>query len=224
MDLDPCRYCTFVGDNCSATSTHVHTQHPGKDCKNYFCWTCGLMFRSSNTLKRHNTTVKHLLEEKKMKMVTEELTNTPWSTTTPEVRYLTFIDHIDQESCAPQPTRKPHGSSSSTLKESTMIIPLRKIGDTQDPRPGHGIYKYRTPTTEKPAAYAKEDNTDNPPIIIEKDDKTLSYIPDKVAEDLINNLINFLDTQEDPTTSTDKEKVPQITTPSAPLTYNRSNQ
>ena len=30
-----------------------------------------------------------------------------------------------------------------------------------------------------------------PPLIIENDDKSLSYVPDQVAEDLVNNLINF---------------------------------
>ena len=35
---------------------------------------------------------------------------------------------------------------------------------------------------------------DNPLFIIENDDKSLSYVPDQVAEDLVNNLINFLNT------------------------------
>ena len=54
--------------------------------------------------------VKHLLEAKKIKKkkkkATENLqqTTTLWSTTNPEVRYLSYIDHIDQEYCAPQPT------------------------------------------------------------------------------------------------------------------------
>ena len=54
---------------------------------------------------------------------------------------------------------------------------------------------------ETPAAYAEEDTPDNPPFIIENDDKTLSYVPDKVAEDLVNNLINILDT-------CDQQKIP----------------
>ena len=58
MELDPCRYCTYVGDNYSITSSHIHTHHPGKDCTNHFCWTCGLMFRKETTLKRHNTNGK----------------------------------------------------------------------------------------------------------------------------------------------------------------------
>ena len=49
-------------------------------------------------------------------------------------------------------------------------------------------------STETPAAYAEEDIQDSPPFIIENDDKALSYVPDQVAEDLVNNLINFLDT------------------------------
>ena len=101
MELDPCKHCSFVGDSQSKTSAHVHTQHPGKDCTNHFCWTCGLMFKKESTLKRHNTSVKHQLEEKRMKIVTENLqySTTLWTTTAPEVRYLSNIDHIDQESC-----------------------------------------------------------------------------------------------------------------------------
>ena len=30
MDLDPCRYCPYVGDDHSTTSSHIHTNHPGK--------------------------------------------------------------------------------------------------------------------------------------------------------------------------------------------------
>ena len=117
-----------MGDNCSTTSSHIHTHHPGKDCTNHFCWTCGLMFRKETTLKRHNTMVRHLLEEKRIKTVTENLqqTTTLWSTTNPEVKYLIYIDHIDQECCAPAPTHKPFISSTYKLKESLIIIPLRR--------------------------------------------------------------------------------------------------
>ena len=205
MELDPCRYCNYVGDNCSTTSSHVHTHHPGKDCNNHFCWTCGLMFRTETTLKRHNTSVKHLLEEKRMRIVTENLqqTTTLWSTTAPEVRYLSYIDHIDQESCAPVPTCKFSISPPNTLKEKPVIIPLEKKCELSDPRPGHGMYKKmkRPISAEIPATYAEEDIPDNPPFIIENDDKFLSYVPDQVAEDLVNNLINFLDT-------CDQQKIP----------------
>ena len=198
MDLDPYKYYQFVGDNCSKTSTHVHTQHPGKDYTNHFCWTCGLMFRSVNNLKRHNTSVKHLLEEKRMKILTEDLqqTTTLWTTTPPEVRYLSYIDHIDQESCAPVPTCKFFNSLPNTLKDRVVIISLEKKCKLQDPRLGYGIYKNikRSISPETPATYAEEDIPDNALFIIENDDKTLSYVPDQVAEDLMNNLINFLDT------------------------------
>ena len=191
MELDPCRYCNSVGDIGSTTSSHVHTHHPGKDCTNYFCWTCGLMFRTKTTLKRHNTSAKHLLEEKRMKIATEDLqqTTTLWPTTVPEVRYPSYIDHIDQESCAPI-------SPPNTLKEKPVIIPLEKKCELADPRPGHGMYKNvkRPISTETPAAYAEEGIPGNPPFIIENDDKSLSYVPDQVAEDLVNNLINFLNT------------------------------
>ena len=56
-------------------------------------------------------------------------------------------------------------------------------------------------SAEIPAAYAEEDTPDNPPFIIGNDDKSLSYVPDQVAEDLVNNLINFLDT-------CDQQKIP----------------
>ena len=52
--------------------------------------------------------VKHLLEakmiKKKRQLENLQQTTTLWSTTNPEVRYLSYIDHIDQEYCAPQPT------------------------------------------------------------------------------------------------------------------------
>ena len=159
----------------------THTHSPScKDCTNHFCWTSGLMFRKETTLKRHNTTVRHLLEEKRIKTVTENLqqTTTIWSTTNPELRYLSYIDHIDQECCAPVPTHKPFISSTYKLKESPIIMPLEKKGEVHDPRPGHGIYSNmkRPISSESPAAYAEEDIPDNPPFIIENNDKSLSYV------------------------------------------------
>ena len=47
---------------------------------------------------------------------------------------------------------------------------------------------------ESPSANEEEDTPDSPPFIIENDDKCLIYVPDQVVEDLVNNLINFLDT------------------------------
>ena len=119
------------------------------------------------------------------------------------MRYLSYIDHIDQESCAPAPTHKFSISPVNTLKDKPVIIPLEKKCEMSDPRPGHRMYKnMRRPILgETPATYAEEDTPDNPPFIIENDDKTLSYVPDKIAEDLVNNLINFLDT-------CDQQKIP----------------
>ena len=160
MELDPCRYCTYMGDNHSTTSSHIHTYHPGKDCTNHFCWTCELMFRKETTLKRHNTMVRQLLEEKRIKTATENLqqTTTLWSTTNPEVRYLSYIDHIDQEYCAPPPTCKPFIPPTYKLKESSITIPLENKGHVHVPRPGHGIYrKMKRPTpSDSPATMQKK--------------------------------------------------------------------
>ena len=136
---------------------------------NHFCWTCGLMFRKETTLKRHNTTARHLLEEKRINTATENLqqTTTLWSTTNPEVRYLSYID---QEHCAPSPTHKPFITPTHKLKESPITIPLENKGNVHDPRPGHGIYRKmkRLTPSEFPAAYAEEDIPDNPPFIREQ--------------------------------------------------------
>ena len=78
-----------------------------------------------------------------MKIAMENLqqTTTLWSTTTPEVRYLSYIDHIDQESCAPAPTHKFSISPVNTLKDKPVIIPLEKKCELSDPRPGQGMYR-----------------------------------------------------------------------------------
>ena len=96
----------------------------------------------------------------------------------------------------PHLLHKPVITPTHKLKESPIIIPLENKGHAHDPRPGHGIYrKMKRPTpSESPAAYAEEDIPDNPPFIIENIDKSLSYVPDQVAEDLVNNLITFLNT------------------------------
>ena len=78
-----------------------------------------------------------------MRIVTENVQQitTLWSTTAPEVRYLSYIDHIDQGICAPVPTCKFSTTPPNTLKENPVIIPLEKKCELSDPRPGHGMYK-----------------------------------------------------------------------------------
>ena len=81
----------------------------------------------------------------------------------------------------PVPTIK---FSNSPLKEKPAIITLEKKCELADPRPGHGMYKNmkRPISAETPATYAEEEIPDNPPFIIENDDKILSFVPDQVAE------------------------------------------
>ena len=43
------------------------------------------------------------------------------------------------------------------------------------------------------ASYPSPDTPDTPPFIIKEKDNSLTYIPDQIAEDLMNNLIKFLD-------------------------------
>ena len=96
------------------------------------------------------------------------------------------------------------------LRQSPITIPLEKKGDTSDPRPGQGIYKkIKIPTPDFPAAYATEDTPDNPPFIIENIDKSLSYVPDQVAEDLFNNLTTFLNTCDQNQTPVELKIAPQ---------------
>ena len=51
---------------------------------------------------------------------------------------------------------------------------------------------------DAPVSYPAPDTLDTPPFIIKEKDNSLTYIPDKEAEDLMNNLIKFLD--ENPNT------------------------
>ena len=99
------------------------------------------MFRKKTTLKRHITSVKHPLEEKRMQTETENLQQitTLWSTTDPEVRCLSHIDHIDQECCAQDPTCKFSIFPLNTLKEKPVTNPLEDKGKKQYPRSGHGM-------------------------------------------------------------------------------------
>ena len=113
------------------------------------------------------------------------------------------------------------------LRQSPITIPLEKKGDTSDPRPGHGIYKkIKKFTPDSPAAYATEDTPDNPPFIIENNDKSLSYVPDHVAEDLFNNLTTFLNTCDQNKTPVELKIVSQedyLHTPSPPDLTDEAN-
>ena len=100
-------------------------------------------------------------------------------------------------------------------------------GDTSDPRPGHGIYKnIKKFTPDSPAAYASEDIPDNPPFIKENNDKSLSYVPDHVAEDLFNNLTTFLNTCDQNNTPVELKIASQedhLNTPSPPDLIDEAN-
>ena len=85
------------------------------------------------------------------------------------------------------------------MSDAPIEIPLEKIGETADPRSRVGIYKKIkfTPRNIKdkdtPASFPAPDTPDTSPFIIKEKDNSLTYIPDQVAEDLMNNLIKFMD-------------------------------
>ena len=203
MELDLCRYCNYVGKNRSSTSTHIHTKHPGMDCINYHCWTCGTTFKIESGLKRLNTTVQHILEVKRFKESTEWMDiSTLWDITPTNERYLTFIDYINPEQTQPRPERFFKIAPNINKINVPIKIPLEKSGETSDPRPEVGIYKKIkfTPKTIKdkdmPASFPTPDTPDTPDtplFIIKEKDNSLKYIPDHVADDLMNNLIKFMD-------------------------------
>ena len=78
----------------------------------------------------------------------------------------------------------------NTLKEKPVTNPLEDKGKKQDPRPVYNKMK-KSISVEIPATHAEVDTPDNPSFIIENKDKPLSYVPDKVAEDLVNILRKF---------------------------------
>ena len=81
-------------------------------------------------------------------------------------------------------------------------------------------------TPDFPATYASEDTPDNPLFIIENNDKSLSYVPDHVAEDLFNNLTTFLKTCDQNNTPVELKIAPQedhLNTPSLPDLTDESN-
>ena len=199
MELDPCNYCNFVGENKSQTSAHIHTKHPGMNCTNYHCWTCGITFKREAGLKRHNVRVKHLLEVKRFKESTEQMASTLWDITPNNERYLTFIDYINSEQTQPRPERYFKIAPKINTSDKPIKIPLEKIGETSDPRPGIGIYKKMkfTPRNiqekDTESSYPAPDTPDTPPFLIKGKDNLLIYIPDSVVKDLMNNLIKFMD-------------------------------
>ena len=101
-----------------------------------------------------------------------------------------------------------------------MEILLERIGFTKDPRPGVGRYKQIKPTIQdkdSPASFPTPDNPDVPPIIIKEKDNTLTYIPDQIADELVSNLINFLDNNPNTEVIFEEEDIRQDT-PKTPET------
>ena len=170
------------------------------NCSNYHCWTCGISFKKETTMKKHNTTVRHLLEAKKFKESLADMTSHLWDITPQNERYLTFIDTIDEAQIQPNPekffrTDLPYHNNAEPIE-----IPLEKIGRTKDPRPGVGVYKKKKPRVfdkEISSRYPPADTPDNPPFLVEGDDGTITYVPEKIANQLMDNLIKFLDKYPD---------------------------
>ena len=121
------------------------------------------------------------------------------------------------------------------FKEASIIhvglkpveIPLKRRGFTKDPRPGAGRYKkikQRIPDKDSPAFFPTPDDPDIPPIIIKEKDNILTYILDEIADELVSNLINFLDNNpnteilfEEEKDTQDVPKTPEISFPKEDL-------
>ena len=207
MELDPCKYCDFIGNNESKTSAHTHKIHIGMNCYNYHCWICSISFNKKAGMKRHKSTVKHLLEAKSFKESTTM--STLWDLTPPEERYLTYIDRIDGEQIQPKPVKHFRELRINHVGLKPAEIPLKRRGFAKDPRPGVRRYKQikqRIPDKDSPAFFPTPDDPDVPPIIIKQKDNTLTYIPDKIVDELVSNLINFLDNNPDTEVVFEEEK------------------
>ena len=61
------------------------------------------------------------------------------------------------------------------------------------------------------ASYPSPDTPDTPPFIIKEKDNSLTYIPDQIAEGLMNNLIKFLDDNPNAEIIFEEEKVKEDT-------------
>ena len=142
-------------------------------CTNHFCWTFGVTFRKESGLKRHNTTVKHLLEVKRFKECTKQMaTSTLWDLTPEKERDLTFIDHIDLVQTQPKPEKFFRHEPEIYNNSKPIEIPLEKKGETSDQRRGIEIYRKMKFTPKKiqdkgsPSSYPAPDTPDTPPFII----------------------------------------------------------
>ena len=140
------------------------------------------------------------------------MASTLWDITPNNERYLTFIDYINPEQTQPRPERYFKIATKINTSDKPIEIPLEKNGETSDPRPGIGIYKKMkfTPRNiqEKntESSYPASDTPDILPFIIKETDNSLTYIPDSVAEDLMNNLIKFMDEHPETEISFEEEK------------------
>ena len=145
--------------------------------------------------------------------------STLWDLTPTEERYLTYIDKIDEQ-IQPKPVKYFREVPINHVGLKPVEIPLKGRGFTKDPRPGVGRYKQikqRTPDKDSPAFFP---TPDEPSIIIKEKDNTLTSIPDKIADELVSNLINFLDNNpntevviEEENVMQDAPKTPEISFP-----------
>ena len=122
-----------------------------------------------------------------------------WDITPTNERYLTFIDYINPEQTQPRSERFFKIAPKINKSDVPIKIPLEKIGKTADPRPGVDIYKKiefthrKIKDKDRPASFPAPDTPDTPLFIIKEKDDSLTYIPDHVADELMKNLIKFMD-------------------------------
>ena len=65
--------------------------------------------------------------------------------------------------------------------------------------------------TDEPANFPTPDEPDIPPIIVKEKDNSLTYIPDKIADELVTNPINFLHTNPNTEIVFEEYKNDQVT-------------
>ena len=110
-------------------------------------------------------------------------------------RYLTFIDHIDLDQTQPKPEKFFRYEPEIHNNSKPIEIPLEKKGETLDQWRGIGIYRKMKFTPKKihekdlPSSYPAPDTPDTLPFIIREKDNSLTYIQDKVVDDLTLSLL-----------------------------------
>ena len=121
-ELEECDICQEILPNLGDLARHIHTKHPGMDCKLHNCWSCIIRHRRKKTNIEDNVTTQN---------VTTQNRDGLWKEMDEQTRYYAYLQKIDNDTI---PKEKSYINTPIPRRCRPVNIPLRPTQELRDPR------------------------------------------------------------------------------------------